>query len=159
MAYSKSKTIGALAKAFENPEGLYQSDCVNWKGRTKDTHEYYSEIISRAMISSRKINRIDAMKRGGNSDFRSISGQNVFFLAGLKKPLNRCDTLLKAVLEIRNYSQRTGGKKSLQGALFLSASSLAAEEALRLREMPNLKKLIKFLKIKIFILDANEVLI
>jgi len=157
MAYSKSETLSELEKAFKEQESLARSECVNWKGRTKDTHEYYSEIIAKEMVSDCNINRIGAMERGKSYNLRNVPGEDVFYLSRLKKSCNQHDTLLKAVLEVQNGLQCAGDKQSFQGALFLSAESLAAKDALRLKEMPSLRKLIKVLKMKIFIFDSDEV--
>ncbi|HOW59807.1 MAG TPA: hypothetical protein PLO78_08820 [Candidatus Omnitrophota bacterium] len=159
MAYSKSGTLSELGKAFKRQASLDQSECVNWKGRTKDTHEYYSEIIANGIVSGRNINRIGAMKRRKSYNLKSVPGEDVFYLSRLKKSCNQHDTLLKAVLEVQNGLQCAGDKQTFLGALFLSTESLAAKEALRLNEMPSLRKLIKFLKVKIFIFDSNEVII
>jgi predicted DNA-binding ArsR family transcriptional regulator len=220
MAYSRAETIEALAKAFENPQSLYQSNCVNWKGRAKDTHEYYSEIIVGEMISSDKINQIDIITRSksyhrerisdrkrkvsnrveelfakalfnsksklrqlgtvldfqvpiknkrsdkaGKIDLVSSKGNSVYLIE-LKGPLNRNDTLLRAVFEIWTYLKQVDGKKllrdhghagkRLQPAVLLFPGTLAAEEALRMSEMPNLKKLVKFLKVKIYTFEPRE---
>ena len=218
MAYSKAETMEVFAKAFENPQSLYQSDCINWKGRAKDTHEYYSEIIAGGMMSSYKINQTDIITRSKSYNPERISGRkikvsnrveelfakalkkrklrqlgtvldfqvplknkrsdkagkidlvsekgNSVYLIELKGPLNRNDTLLRAILEIWTYSKRVDEKKllsdlgqagkRLQAAVLIFPGTLAAEEALRMKEMPNLKKLVKFLKVKIYTFEPRE---
>lgn len=57
MTKTKKETIDEFIKDLQNIENLYKSRCVNWKGITSDTNEFYSEIIAHELL--RDINKFD----------------------------------------------------------------------------------------------------
>ena len=57
MKKTRNETIGELNKELSSIENLYKSKCVNWTGKTKDTNEYYSEIIANELL--RNLNEFD----------------------------------------------------------------------------------------------------
>lgn len=46
MNYTKEKIHSILEECLEKMEVLYKEDCVNYRGKTSDTKEYYTEIIA-----------------------------------------------------------------------------------------------------------------
>ena len=54
MKKTNKETIDELTKELSNIENLYKSKCVNWIGKTKDTDELYSEIISNELLLNLK---------------------------------------------------------------------------------------------------------
>lgn len=57
MKYCKQETIDELKNELSSIEYLYKSKCINWTGKTKDTDEYYSEIIANELL--RKLEEFD----------------------------------------------------------------------------------------------------
>lgn len=50
MRYSRQEIINKCEKAFMNIPLLYQEDFINYRGKTNDTDEYYTEVISEYII-------------------------------------------------------------------------------------------------------------
>lgn len=50
ISYSRQETQSYLAN-FENASGLYKMNFVNWRSKTNDTHEYYTEILAQMLLS------------------------------------------------------------------------------------------------------------
>ncbi len=50
MSKSKKEIINELKDELSNIENLYDSDCVKRIGKTKDTDEYYSEIVASELL-------------------------------------------------------------------------------------------------------------
>ena len=51
---TKKETIDALNNQYSSIENLYKLDCVKWTGKTSDTNELYSEIISEELLLNLK---------------------------------------------------------------------------------------------------------
>lgn len=68
--YSQQETIDVLNKGIaKDIAQLYNSECINWKGRTPDG-VYYSEIIAKELLSSLKeFNKIQRISR--NSSYKT----------------------------------------------------------------------------------------
>jgi len=66
-AYSKEETIKVLEDKLKNAKKLYNSNCVNWKGKILDSKEYYyTEVISRELLKAEKLvllEKIDQINR------------------------------------------------------------------------------------------------
>ncbi|MCH8942111.1 MAG: hypothetical protein IIA48_06710 [Bacteroidetes bacterium] len=54
MKKTKQETLNDLNNELSSIENLYKSGCVNWIGKTKDTDEFYSEIISNELLLNLK---------------------------------------------------------------------------------------------------------
>ena len=64
MKKTKQETIDELKIELSSIENLYKSKCVNWTGKTKDTDEYYSEIIANELLRNLKeFDKIPAVTR------------------------------------------------------------------------------------------------
>jgi hypothetical protein len=62
--YDKQKTIDELQNELLNIETLYNSKCVNWKGKTNDTNEPYSEVIAAELLRNlKKFDNIQTITR------------------------------------------------------------------------------------------------
>ncbi len=64
--YSKEETIKVLEDKLKNAKKLYNSNCVNWKGKTLNSKEYYTEVISRELLKGEKLvllEKIDQINR------------------------------------------------------------------------------------------------
>jgi len=49
------ETIKIFECALKNAKNLYNSRCINWKGKTLDSKEYYTEVISRELLKEEKL--------------------------------------------------------------------------------------------------------
>lgn len=47
---TSSETINTLKVSLENIGDLYKCNCVNWSGRTSDTKESYTELVSQQIL-------------------------------------------------------------------------------------------------------------
>ena len=59
-AYNEEQTINAIKNELANIENLYNSNCVNWTGKTSDTNEPYSEVIANVLL--RNLNLFDTIQ-------------------------------------------------------------------------------------------------
>jgi len=59
-AYNEEQTITAIKNELANIENLYNSNCVNWTGKTSDTNEPYSEVIANVLL--RNLNLFDSIQ-------------------------------------------------------------------------------------------------
>ena len=46
MAYTRKQIIERLEKISADMSLFYKSGCVNYRGRTSDTKEYYTEVMA-----------------------------------------------------------------------------------------------------------------
>ncbi len=59
-------TVEVLECELKNAKKLYNSRCINWKGKTLDSKEYYTEVISRELLKAEKLvllGKIDQINR------------------------------------------------------------------------------------------------
>lgn len=59
MDYTYHKIIKKCQTAFEDIKTFYQADVVNYRGKTSDTGEYYTEVVAKFVLDN-----IDAFKTG-----------------------------------------------------------------------------------------------
>ena len=52
MAYTYQEIINKCQDAFQNVKTFYQADVVNYRGRTSDTNEYYSEVVAKFILDN-----------------------------------------------------------------------------------------------------------
>lgn len=60
------KTVEVLEHELKNAKNLYNSKCINWKGKTLDSKEYYTEVISRELLKAKNLvllEKIDQINR------------------------------------------------------------------------------------------------
>ncbi|WP_339896462.1 hypothetical protein [uncultured Algibacter sp.] len=64
MRKTEEEVIKVLGHELLKIENLYKSNCVNWKGKTKDTKVYSTEIIANKLIKELKeFDKISTIKR------------------------------------------------------------------------------------------------
>ena len=66
-SHSRPKTIDALhielAKIeLAKIENLYKADCINWAGRTNDTHEFYTEVIAQELLKEDNVKEFEKIE-------------------------------------------------------------------------------------------------
>lgn len=52
--YTKQYTIDKLNNKLADIKNLYKAECINWKGKTNDTHEFYTEVIAQKLYRNIK---------------------------------------------------------------------------------------------------------
>lgn len=60
------ETVKVLEYELKNAKNLYNSSCINWKGKPLDSKEYYTEVISRELWEPKKLvllEKIDQINR------------------------------------------------------------------------------------------------
>ena len=65
MGYTRAQIIEKCRKAFQNKNTLYKQEFVNYRGKTTDTKEYYTEVIAEFLCDNitNYINGIDCITR------------------------------------------------------------------------------------------------
>ena len=64
MSYTREEIISKVEKAKENMQIFYKSDFINYRGKTFDTGEYYTEIICEWILNNIELlNEIPAITR------------------------------------------------------------------------------------------------
>ncbi|GEQ86420.1 hypothetical protein ULMS_19280 [Patiriisocius marinistellae] len=83
MNYTRLETVKQLNWEFSNIENLYKSNCVNWKGKTKDTYELFTEIISNEIIQKKHlfeelstVTRLASYQTDNHSKFKIDNNSN-----------------------------------------------------------------------------------
>lgn len=83
MSYTKFETIEQLDREFSNIENLYKSNFINWTGKTKDTDELYSEIISNVIMEKKHlfeelstVTRLASYQRDNHSKIKIDNNSN-----------------------------------------------------------------------------------
>lgn len=63
--YTKQETIDLFyGKMKNNISNLYKDNCINWSGQTRDTKEFYSEIIAQELLLNlEELNKINIITR------------------------------------------------------------------------------------------------
>lgn len=59
MKYTYQKIIEKCQDAFRDIKTFYQADVVNYRGKTSDTNEYYSEVVAKFVLDN-----IEEFRRG-----------------------------------------------------------------------------------------------
>ena len=59
MKYTYQKIIEKCQEAFKDIKTFYQADVVNYRGKTSDTNEYYSEVVAKFVLDN-----IEEFRRG-----------------------------------------------------------------------------------------------
>lgn len=52
MGYTKKETIEQCSIAFKNKATFYKKDFINYRGKTTDTNEYYTEVIAKFLCDN-----------------------------------------------------------------------------------------------------------
>ena len=74
MAYTKDQILHRLNESAANIALLYQNGCINYRGKTADTKEYYTEVIAEWLLEHLDLlNGITAISR--SASYR-VAGHN-----------------------------------------------------------------------------------
>lgn len=72
MAYTRKDALDNLTAALSSGfEKVYKAACINWKGKTTDTREYYSELFSTELLTHLLAKKIPAISR--SSSYKTTS--------------------------------------------------------------------------------------
>lgn len=84
MGYTYQDIIEKCQTAFEDVKTFYQADVVNYRGKTSDTNEYYSEVVAKFVLDNIEtfrteipvITRMNPYKsKERNGEFRKMSNR------------------------------------------------------------------------------------
>ena len=80
MRYSREETIKDFDKASKDIKRLYKEGCINRKGKTNDTDDYYTEIFSERLlhmkVGEENIGQIDRSNYKVGSHSKTVSKNN-----------------------------------------------------------------------------------
>ena len=67
-SYTKQEIINTIISALEDKNFIYQLDCINYKGKTSDTKEKYTEVIAEYLLNNLDIleSSIDKITRSSS---------------------------------------------------------------------------------------------
>lgn len=68
MGYTREQILEQCRNAFQNKNTFYKKEFINYRGKTIDTKEYYTEIVAEFLCDNitEYINRIDCITRKGS---------------------------------------------------------------------------------------------
>lgn len=78
MSYTRDQILEQCRKAFKNKSTFYKKDFVNYAGKTKDTNEYYTEVIAEFLCDNINdyIDGIDCITR--KSSYKTEGHDGIF---------------------------------------------------------------------------------
>ena len=78
MGYTKSEIIVQCEKAFKNKDTFYKKSFVNYRGKTTDTKEYYTEVIAEFLCEhiDKYVDGIECISR--KSSYRTEGHDGVY---------------------------------------------------------------------------------
>ncbi len=102
MNYTYQKIIEKCQTAFEDIKTFYQADVVNYRGKTSDTNEYYSEVVAKFVLDNIKEFRegIQVIKR--KNPYKSVERNGAF-----RKESNR----VEEITAIKMFNQSSLGQE------------------------------------------------
>lgn len=74
---NKCATIKNLDKVLQHVDQLYNSKCINWKGKTSDTNEYYSEVIAKKLLTPNRYKLITQIKQIDRKNYKIESHKKI----------------------------------------------------------------------------------
>ena len=99
--YSKNEILEMIEKAKFDIRSFYKQDFVNYAGKTKDSKEYYTEIIAEWLLSHVDLfNKIKLINREGSYRIESHDGKII------NQNSNRAEE--KIAMKLFDYSQNKG---------------------------------------------------
>ena len=77
MGYTKEQILEQCRKAFQNKNTFYKKGFINYRGKTTDTKEYYTEVIAEFLCDNitEYINGIDCITRKSSYKTEGHDGQ------------------------------------------------------------------------------------
>lgn len=123
MRYTRAQILLQCRKDFENKDSFYKQEYINYRGKTSDTEEYYTEVIAEFLCDHfieykngiRCITRENSYYTPGHDgEFNPASNREEEKIAmrilELKKPGSQ-ETMLRCVLEGYTYLQIVNQRK------------------------------------------------
>ena len=99
--FSKNEILEMIENAKFDIRSFYKQDFVNYAGKTKDSKEYYTEIIAEWLLSYFDLfNKIKLINREGSYRIESHDGKII------NQKSNRAEE--KIAMKLFNYSQNKG---------------------------------------------------
>ena len=99
--YSKNEILEMIENAKFDIRSFYKQDFVNYAGKTKDSKEYYTEIIAEWLLSHVDLfNKIKLINREGSYRIESHDGKII------NQKSNRAEE--KIAMKLFDYSQNKG---------------------------------------------------
>ena len=99
--YSKNEILEMIENAKFDIRSFYKQDFVNYAGKTKDSREYYTEIIAEWLLSHVDLfNKIKLINREGSYRIESHDGKII------NQESNRAEE--KIAMKLFDYSQNKG---------------------------------------------------
>ena len=99
--YSKNEILEMIENAKFDIRSFYKQDFVNYAGKTKDSKEYYTEIIAEWLLSHFDLfNKIKLINREGSYRIESHDGKII------NQKSNRAEE--KIAMKLFDYSQNKG---------------------------------------------------
>lgn len=99
--YSKNEILEMIENAKFDIRSFYKQDFVNYTGKTKDSKEYYTEIIAEWLLSHVDLfNKIKLINREGSYRIESHDGKII------NQESNRAEE--KIAMKLFDYSQNKG---------------------------------------------------
>ncbi|WP_314391497.1 hypothetical protein [Leptotrichia shahii] len=99
--YSKNEILEMIENAKFDIRNFYKQDFVNYTGKTKDSKEYYTEIIAEWLLSHFDLfNKIKLINREGSYRIESHDGKII------NQKSNRAEE--KIAMKLFDYSQNKG---------------------------------------------------
>ena len=99
--YSKNEILEMIKNAKFDIRSFYKQDFVNYAGKTKDSREYYTEIIAEWLLSHVDLfNKIKLINREGSYRIESHDGKII------NQESNRAEE--KIAMKLFDYSQNKG---------------------------------------------------
>jgi len=117
-------TIKVFECALKNVKNLYNSRCINWKGKTLDSEEYYTEIISKELLKKEKlvllekieqINRINysVSTHGGQHNGDTNRAEEIFAIHLKGKKLEKLGFVIEYQVPLKEKLSDDAGKIDL----------------------------------------------
>ena len=75
--YKREETIDAVTEDSKKPVQLYKAGYINRKGKTSDTKEYYSEVISEYLLNNGIVDEMSKIKSLNRKDYQVLSHQEI----------------------------------------------------------------------------------
>lgn len=78
MNYTSTQVIEKCENEILNPVTFYQSDVVNYRGKTSDTKTYYTEIVADFLIKNIELFRCGIPKITRTASYKTVSHDGVY---------------------------------------------------------------------------------
>lgn len=73
MGYTRAEILNECAKAIQNIKAFYQADFINYRGKTSDTNEYYTEVVAEFVCDNIEHFKIEIPMITRKSSYKTVS--------------------------------------------------------------------------------------